>query len=115
MDLVRAEYQQVWAEAMQAWRAGEQHWLEPELEAARENQNAVYESQDPLMPRLVSYARQQPSFTVADFLEHAEVPASQWGAMSTKVGMMLARLGSHRRVEKKIDGVKIRKWEIIVP
>lgn len=115
MDLVRAEYQQVWAEAMHAWRAGEQHWLEPEMETARETQNAAYESQDPLMPRLVAYARQQPSFTVADFLEHAEVPASQWGAMSTKVGMMLARLGSHRRVERKIDGVKIRKWEIIVP
>ena len=114
MDLVKAEYVQVWAEAMQAWRNGEQHWLEPELEAARETQNAEFESQDPLMPRLVEFARTQPSFTTADFLDDYEVPASQWGSMSTRIGMMMGRIGTHRRVERKVNGVKIRKYEVIV-
>jgi predicted P-loop ATPase len=36
-ELVKAEYEQVWAEAMEAWRQGEQHWLEPELEQQRED------------------------------------------------------------------------------
>ena len=77
--------------------------------------NATFETQDPLMPRLVDFARQNPQFTVADFLEDYEVPASAWGTMSTRVGMMMARIGTHRRVERKVSGVKIRKYEVIVP
>ena len=115
IDLVRAEYVQVWAEAMQAHRDGEPHWLAPELETVREEQNATFETQDPLMPRLVDFARQNPQFTVADFLEDYEVPASAWSTMSTRVGMMMARIGTHRRVERKVNGVKIRKYEVIVP
>ena len=115
IELVRAEYVQVWAEAMQAHRDGEPHWLAPELETVREEQNATFETQDPLMPRLVDFARQNPQFTVADFLEDYEVPASAWGTMSTRVGMMMARIGTHRRVERKVSGVKIRKYEVIVP
>jgi putative DNA primase/helicase len=114
-DLVKSEYEQVWAEAMEAWRQGEQHWLEPELEQQREEQNSGYETQDPLFPRLVQYARAKHAFTVADFLEEQEVPASQWSAMATKVGMMMARIGTHRRMERKIDGVKVRRYEMVHP
>jgi hypothetical protein len=98
---------------MEAWRQGEQHWLEPELEQQREEQNSGYETQDPLFPRLAQYARAKHAFTVADFLEEQEVPASQWAPMATKVGMMMARIGTHRRVERKIDGSKVRRYEII--
>ena len=106
---------QVWAEAMQAHRDGEPHWLAAELETVREEQNATFETQDPLMPRLAEFARTHPQFSVADFLEDYEVPASTWGTMSTRVGMMMARIGTHRRVERKVSGVKIRKYEVIVP
>jgi putative DNA primase/helicase len=114
-ELVKAEYEQVWAEAMEAWRQGEQHWLEPELEQQREEQNSGYETQDPLFPRLVQFARAKHAFTVADFLEEQEVPASQWSAMATKVGMMMARIGTHRRMERKIDGAKVRRYEMVHP
>jgi hypothetical protein len=34
--------------------------------------------------------------------------------MSTRIGMMMGRIGTHRRVERKVNGVKIRKYEVIV-
>jgi hypothetical protein len=33
--------------------------------------------------------------------------------MATKVGMMMARIGTHRRMERKIDGAKVRRYEMI--
>jgi putative DNA primase/helicase len=113
LELVKVEYQQVWAEAMHAWREGEQHWLEPDLERARELQNETFESQDPLLPRLAEFARTHAQFTTADFLEDYEIPASQWASMQTKVGIMMKRLATHRYTERKVNGVKIRRYEVI--
>lgn len=111
LDLVRAEYEQMWAEAVAAWRAGEIHHLEPELEQQREEANRTYETQDPLLPRLVEYARTHHVFSAADFLEDCEIPASQWAGMATKVGIMMARIGTHTRSETKTGGVKVRRYE----
>ena len=112
LDLVRAEYVQVWAEAVAAWRAGEPHYLAPDLESAREEANETYEAQDPLLPKLVAFARERKAFTASDFLEDCEIPASQWTSHATKVGLLMARIGTHERVERKAGGVKIRRYEL---
>lgn len=112
LDIVRAEYVQVWAEAVAACKAGEPHYLAPDLEAAREVSNETYETQDPLLPMLVIYARDHRSFTTAEFLQHCDIPASQWAGHATKVGMLMARIGTHDRAERKEGGVKIRRYEL---
>jgi putative DNA primase/helicase len=112
VDLVRAEYAQVWAEAVVAYHAGEPHHLDRELEVHREEANETYEAQDPLLPRLVAFARTHHAFTVADFLEECEIPASQWGSMSTRVGLMMSKIGTHDRKERREGGVRVRRFEI---
>jgi predicted P-loop ATPase len=111
IDLVKAEHEQVWAEAVAACRQGEPHYLDEEMEALREAANEVFEEQDPLLPRLAEYARGRQWFTAGDFWVAEEMPLSQLtGGIATRIGHMMKRLGSHDRHERHIGGVKVRGY-----
>lgn len=108
VELVRDEREQVWAEALAAYREGEPHHLDEALEEQRERANEVFEEQDPLLPQLALFARDRHWFTVADFWLALDLPLAQLStSVSTRIGLMMKRLGTHTKKDRRENGVKV--------
>ena len=111
LDLVRAEHEQVWAEAVAAYRAGERWHLSRELDGARHEANAAYRREDPLTQSLATVAEGQGFFTVGEFWEHLELPLTQLtAAVVSRIGLIMAEIDSHEHVQVRRGGARVRGY-----
>jgi putative DNA primase/helicase len=111
LDLVRAEHEQVWAEAVAAYRAGERWHLSRELDGARHEANAAYRREDPLTQSLATFADEQRFFTVSEFWTHLELPLTQLTAsVVSRIGLIMAEIDTHEHVQVRRGGARVRGY-----
>lgn len=109
--LVRAEHEQVWAEAVVAYRAGERWHLSRETDGLRHEANATYRREDPLTQSVASYAERETFFTPADYWASLDLPLTQLTAsVVSRIGLIMAELDTHEHVQVRRGGARVRGY-----
>ena len=113
LALVRAEHEQVWAEAVAAYRAGERWHLSREVDTMRDEANADYRREDPLMVSLGEFSHHREFFTPHDFWIALEVPLTQLTpAVLTRIGQMMAQMNTHEHAQVRKGGARVRGYRL---
>lgn len=111
LEMVRAEHEQVWAEAVAAYRAGERWYLSREFAAARNEANSVYRREDPLLQSVAVYSETQAFWTVQDYWSHLDYPLTQLTpVVVSRIGQIMAQLDTHEHVQVRRGGARVRGY-----
>jgi predicted P-loop ATPase len=114
LDWLRANRDQLFAEAVALYKAGRKWWIYPRAEALARQEDRTPE--DPWIAKVRDYlhGRQEIS-DLSELLSWVlSIPIErQTKALSTRVGITLKKLGCVKRSQRRIDGRSCRPW--IVP
>jgi predicted P-loop ATPase len=109
---LRANREQLFAEAVRLFQAGRKWHRYPKEETlAQQEQRSV---EDPWEDLIARYLCGRQEVTVADIINHAlDLPArDQNKAASTRVGMTLGRLGCVSKPLRRVSGKPTRAWTV---
>lgn len=114
IDLVRADRDQLWAEAVVAFRAGEQWWLGKTDDIERDKQARGHVTADPWQEFIARWLANHPDArpTAAELLRDAVGvdPQHMNRASETRVGGIMHGLGWQVRQVRR-DGARVRVYE----
>lgn len=108
---VRADRDQIWAEAVHRVQAGESYYIDdPSVLALLREQQAEREDTDPWEERIIPWLEHRDEFTTGEALERCQVPIGQQNkANQMRVAAILKRLGYEKR-RKRVAGVREYAW-----
>lgn len=98
-DKLKADRDQLWAEAVQLYRDGHPWWLETsELEALAKAEAAERQEEDPWAEHVQSFIERRDSVSIADVLEGLGLEKSRWGrGEQMRIAAILKGQGFTRR------------------
>jgi len=109
IDLIRAERDQLWAEAVEAYRAGERWWFDLDEQHIAEAQQAARYESDPWHDQVLNWAEQRAVITVSGVMSNClDLPSSQQTQVAqTRIAKILVSCG-WQRVQRRVQGR--RSW-----
>lgn len=108
---VRADRDQIWAEAVHRVQAGESYYIDdPSILALLREQQAEREEIDVWEERLIPWLEHRDEFTTGEALERCQVPIAQQNRPAQmRIAAILKRLGYEKR-RKRIAGERDYAW-----
>ncbi len=113
IDRVKADRNQLWAEAAHAYRRGEQWWLSREQDSQLHIAQEQYTQEDPWIAAIREWLPSQTGgILISEVLEHAiGMPTEKMGKHhEMRVSGILSSLGFHRKRVRIGEGRRVWRW-----